>query len=125
MLHRKMMHFVPREKGKKMSDRLIRAEALRQRMYHDAFETDTEMQRWDSGCWVRYKMFENALEDAPTIDAEPVRHGYWINYKDEHTCSQCYGVVIEEVVDGEWSDYDYCPFCGAKMNEVREDAKTN
>lgn len=55
-----------------MSDRLISADALRQRMYHDAFETDTEMQRWDGGCWIRYKMFENALEDAPTVDAEPV-----------------------------------------------------
>ena len=52
--------------------RLIDADALRETMYHEAFETDTDMQKWDSGCWIRYKMFENALEDAPTIDAEPV-----------------------------------------------------
>ena len=40
-------------------------------MYHEAFETDSDMQKWDSGCWIRYKMFENALESAPTIiDAE-------------------------------------------------------
>lgn len=51
--------------------RLIDAEELRKQMYHEAFETDSDMQKWDSGCWIRYKMFENALESAPTIvDAE-------------------------------------------------------
>lgn len=52
--------------------RLIDADALRASMYHDAFETDTDLQKWDNGCWIRYKMFENHIEDAPTIDAEPV-----------------------------------------------------
>lgn len=52
----------------------IDADALRKRMYHDAFETDSNLQRcfWDSGCWIRYKVFENALADAPTIDAVEV-----------------------------------------------------
>ncbi len=47
-------------------------------------------------------------------DAVPVRRGKWIHYKDEHTCSLCYGVVT-----GDWDDedyYEYCPFCGARMN---------
>lgn len=48
--------------------RLIDADALRETMYHEAFETDTDMQKWDGGCWIRYKMFENALENAPTIE---------------------------------------------------------
>lgn len=47
--------------------RLIDADALRGKMYHDAFETDSEMQRWDSGCWIRYKMLENNIDDAETI----------------------------------------------------------
>jgi hypothetical protein len=47
--------------------RLIDGDALREKMYHDAFETDSEMQRWDSGCWIRYKMFENNIDDAETI----------------------------------------------------------
>lgn len=55
--------------------RLIDADALINRMYHDAFETDTDMQKWDSGCWIRYKMFENAIDEQPTI--EP-KHGEWI-----------------------------------------------
>ena len=47
--------------------RLIDADALRAKMYHEAFETDTPMQKWDSGCWIRYKMFENAEKTAPTV----------------------------------------------------------
>lgn len=46
---------------------LIERDKLRSTMYHEAFETDTPMQRWDSGCWIRYKLFENNLESAPTI----------------------------------------------------------
>ena len=47
--------------------RLIDADALRQSMYHEAFETDSPMQKWDSGCWIRYKMFERLEGNAPTI----------------------------------------------------------
>lgn len=47
--------------------RLIDSDALRQTMYHEAFETDSPMQKWDSGCWIRYKMFEQMEETAPTI----------------------------------------------------------
>lgn len=50
--------------------RPIDADALRAQMYHEAFETDTDMQRWDNGCWIRYKMFENAIDNAPTIEPQ-------------------------------------------------------
>lgn len=49
-------------------DRYIDANRLREELYHEAFETDTEMQRWDSGCWIRYKMFENILAKQPTAE---------------------------------------------------------
>ena len=35
--------------------RLIDADALRARMYHESFETDSDMQKWDSGCLIRCK----------------------------------------------------------------------
>ena len=53
--------------------RLIDAQKLNDEMYHAAFETDTPLQRWDSGCWIRYKMFEVIGKKQPTIieaDAE-------------------------------------------------------
>lgn len=52
--------------------RLIDADKLNAEMYHEAFETDTDLQKWESGCWIRYKMFENAMENAPTVDAVPM-----------------------------------------------------
>jgi len=101
--------------------RLIDADVLRQTMYHEAFETDSYMQKWDGGCWIRYKMFENGIESAPTIDAVPVVHGEWIEdvsflgtttggttvYHGYH-CSVCGGLM------GRKNDL-YCYKCGAKM----------
>lgn len=55
--------------------RIINADELEKKMYHEAFENDVSydernpMARWDSGLWIRYKMFENCLENTPTIDA--------------------------------------------------------
>lgn len=101
--------------------RLIDADELRQHMYHEAFETDTDMQRWDSGCWIRFKMFENAIEDAPTIEAEPVRHGRWIeDSNDKWRCSECgigdmYAYSWDNDVGRKLQDY-FCPHCGAKMD---------
>ncbi len=46
---------------------LIDGDELDRIMYHKAFETDSDMQKWDSGCWIRYKMFENSMEEVPTI----------------------------------------------------------
>ena len=55
---------VPLQEG---HGRLIDGDALRKAMYHEAFETDSPMQKWESGCWIRYKMLERNLENAPTI----------------------------------------------------------
>lgn len=60
--------------------------------------------------------------NAPTVDAEPVKHGHWIfNPKDAiemmftlPKCSKCGA----ESSDGG----NYCSNCGAKMDEV-EDAE--
>jgi hypothetical protein len=52
--------------------RPIDADALARAMYEESFEKDSDMQRWDSGCWIRYKLFENVLDEQPTIDAIPI-----------------------------------------------------
>lgn len=95
--------------------RTIDADALRAQMYHEAFETDTDMQRWDSGCWIRYKMFENALDNAPTIEPQRMR-GRW-EYLDyggvgNYHCTACRRICI--------GDYDFCPNCGADMRGGQE-----
>ena len=46
--------------------------AFGNRMYHEAFEKDSDMQKWDSGCWIRYKLFEKVLRDTPSADVVEV-----------------------------------------------------
>ena len=58
------------------------------------------------------------LDKMPTIDAEPKRHGRWIDNGryDGYTmyiCSEC--------GHAESIQYNYCPDCGAKMDGDRED----
>lgn len=60
------------------------------------------------------------LGNAPTIDAEPVRHGRWVNKGDYAVCTECGG--------RSGTQYDgvepiplmtkYCSNCGAKMDGV-------
>ena len=94
----------------------IDADALCDAMYHEAFETDSEMQKWDSGCWIRYKMFENAIDKAPTI--EPKR-GEWIEFDTKwgrslYYCTNCMETSEVPTVFGN-PLYDFCPNCGADM----------
>lgn len=102
--------------------RLIDGDELRETMYHEAFETDTDMQKWDGGCWIRYKMFENALKNAPTIEAEPIRYGEWIGKPmiggySRMRCSVCDNVFLDNK-----EKWNYCPCCGARMVNENEDA---
>lgn len=60
------------------------------------------------------------LDDAPTADVEPVKHGHW-RYDEAlelEWCSECgFG---KRKGDKRW--YSYCPNCGAYMGvkDVRE-----
>lgn len=60
------------------------------------------------------------IDNAPTVDAEPVRHGRWIKY--EHGsgiyCSECrHKRRYRDMYD------NYCPNCGARMDKTEGDAK--
>ena len=64
------------------------------------------------------------LQEAPTVDAVPVRHGHWImNEDDELYCSVCGYIASldsnEYFYRGKirFDDSFYCPNCGAKMDE--------
>lgn len=57
------------------------------------------------GIW---HQFRATVEWCPTIEANPVRHGRWDRDMGGVWCSVC-----GEYSEGEW---DYCPYCGAKMD---------
>lgn len=58
------------------------------------------------------------INAAPTVDAEPVRHGHWIvnplHYGGfRYECSDCGAVHRTD----ERHHKPYCPDCGAKLDE--------
>ena len=62
------------------------------------------------------KTFDTIIDLQPTVDAE--RHGHWERYNDgfgfSHKCSLCNFEIREQWI----TLYNYCPNCGAKMDEV-------
>lgn len=52
------------------------------------------------------------IEEAPTIDAVPVKHGMWIHNDEwwEFICTSCHRGI------GNIKEYKYCPNCGARMD---------
>lgn len=69
--------------------------------------------------WRRCKQsFANFVNAEPTVD--PVKHGHWMlrtdgadeNFSIMYKCSVCRGTSPKPVL------YEYCPMCGAKMDEV-------
>lgn len=67
----------------------------------------------------------DVIREAPTVDAEPVRHGRWIKmtgmlppeYHGHYCCSECEWHL--KGLRNSWTreeDLLYCPNCGAKMD---------
>lgn len=96
--------------GKKMTDLISRSELL-DKIYSDkrpTFYDGADVANWQMNC----------IYCAPAVDAEPVRHGHWIDPDDGDgitacICSICdwHGHIMEDDVMG----MNYCPNCGAKM----------
>lgn len=99
--------------------RYIDADDLSRRMYHEAFEVDSDMQKWDSGCWIRFKLFEEIMKKQPTADVRENVHGEWIptgQYSHSYKCSVC-GRTLFNITDGVKNvskNYPFC-HCGADM----------
>lgn len=81
--------------------RLIDADALREEvLYDNTFENDI----------VNYYL--GVIDDQPTVDAEPVRRGEWIDEGNGlYSCSECL------ILDHREPKHNFCPNCGAKMDK--------
>lgn len=70
-------------------------------------------------------LVEDIVKNAPTVDAKPIRHGHWIPVNpdvygaEQFECSVC-GVYSGDGLCRKELDYEYCPNCGALMDEVEE-----
>ena len=95
--------------------RLIDADALRKVHCEDCNHEAQEMCKSDPVCatlmW---------LDEAPTIEAEPVKHGRWTllrlsPIKKMVVCSACGGNFYTDL-STEDVFFNFCPNCGAKMD---------
>lgn len=79
-------------------------------------ERDIHFSLSDIACNLEMMPVFNVVLD---FQAKTPKHGHWIEVDtqciDETKCSNC-GVV--EYFDKGWKRFNYCPNCGAKMDEV-------
>lgn len=99
--------------------RLIDADALKEYIgCADAVKYGNKTAEQQHNSYSTIMMYEVAdyIDDMPTIDAEPVRHGRWIRMDDTFArwkCSEC-GAIESH------SGWEYC-HCGAKMDGGAEE----
>ena len=100
--------------------RMIDADALMEKVCGNCRGHDCRPDATDTvyGC-----MFADAIDDAPTVDSVPYKHGHWIDScghplamqlaLNSGKCSEC------GLYSGLWAinqPYKYCPFCGSRMD---------
>lgn len=74
-------------------------------------DADALLQRAVAHGWSTPKWVSNiVIEDAPTIEAEPIKHGRWVKIYDSFQCSICGSKTTT------YYRTNYCPNCGAKMD---------
>lgn len=69
-----------------------------------------------------YYECKGCIEEVPAADVEPVRHGQWVSVDEycghahEFKCTAC-GLSLFYDNYTRFCEYEYCPNCGAKMDE--------
>lgn len=96
--------------------RLIDADALEDVLVNHGFCYCGESNEYNNGVASGFLLARDDVKEAPTIEAEPVRHGKWIVDAEDFRhqigwvkCSQCDFPTS--------TAYNYCPHCGAIMDE--------
>ncbi len=114
--------------GVKMTQRLIDADALKTALYYDVskgtygeFTDGSEVSLTD-------REILKLIDEQPTIDAEPVKHGKWKQLAGVQECFDIAGIKTWAIkymcescgfqtfaIEGHFAQYNYCPQCGADM----------
>ena len=101
--------------------RVIDADALKEEL---AKKTPHFAQR------IKFTPCFDAIRNAPTVDAELVRHGEWVKmrgmmppeYMGLKECNKCgwhINPIGRSAFEKHESEFRYCPHCGAKMDGER------
>lgn len=92
--------------------RLIDADAFIEELEADAEHIESSIARM-----MHYAIIKD-IEHAPTIDAVEVVHGHWIDCDGYRECSKCGWLHAHQGLN-------YCPICGAKMDEPQTERGGN
>ena len=100
--------------------RYIDAERLKQILKPKEWGTPDER-------WIPEHEIGAMLDYFPAADVQEVRHGRWVIEKKmfpyiypKWSCSECGEETTETTGWGTKPRYNYCPNCGAKMDEEEE-----
>lgn len=103
-------------------NRYLLAEAAQKqieaRMDDTPFETEDENESFVFGLCTAF----NELNSVPAADVRGNRRGEWISGAQDfetgktHECSICGGFI--DYNKGGADDYNFCPYCGAKMERI-------
>ena len=68
---------------------------------------------------------KNLIGKLPSV--QPEKKGRWVRYGDHYVCSECNEWALMDWEDQTEDDYfdkksDFCPHCGACMEEGKQDA---
>ena len=66
-------------------------------------------------CWVTD--YIDYLTNAPTVEAEPIRHAKWLPIYYDNQPMICACSLCDRRVVNKYELPRYCPTCGAKMDE--------
>ena len=100
--------------------RLIDADALVDQLEREAAD---EWNRNTPTNWANaFCVFVDRLDEAPAIDAAPVRRGEWDEdrYPFCNCCKECGAIVDRTCIKSNSGKLNFCPNCGADMRRVSE-----
>lgn len=104
--------------------RLIDADVMIEYLRKLLCDNCSEKKDWCDVCDYAYLIDE--MKKVPTVD--PYKHGHW-EWNDyggfgNYHCTACRHIPYGKFPRKYRPDYMYCPHCGAKMDERREDGNS-
>lgn len=86
-------------------------------------DADAYPQEWNDDYEKGFCDAVHKVLELPTIDAQPVKHGHWINHFDDlfpkESTIEC--SVCHEHSPADMSYDNFCPNCGADMRGEQDD----
>lgn len=85
-----------------------------------------QVQNNDKYGTITKQVFISLLQNSETEDVAPVIHAHWEYrydtgiYQTEFLCSRCKGLIETYSCTVDEVEYEYCPHCGAKMDEEEQ-----